>query len=184
MAELKYLWSLNSEKWFYIQGSANFTAAHFVAKCHTRAVTRGAQCPGRRITGGCWKVPTMSQFFFNTVACIYSQNTLGLHMGAPNLFFCPARHLTSIRPGHTVDSSQNSHLWRLHVSYSFGHYPRFRTIGKDRNKDRFEDWQLCGVWKLPFCDHRAIKLTPNCISFTNPCINILAPNSVTRNYHP
>ena len=31
-----YLCFLNSEeKWFDIQGSANFTAAHFVAKCHT-----------------------------------------------------------------------------------------------------------------------------------------------------
>jgi len=35
-------------------------------------------------------------------------------------------------------------------------------------------WQLCGVWKLPFCGHRAIKLTQNCVSFTNPCINLLA----------
>jgi len=30
------------------------------------------------------------------------------------------------------------------------------TIGKDRNKYRFENWQLCGVWKLPFCGHRAL----------------------------
>ena len=49
----------------------------------------------------------VTNFFFNTVACIYSQKTLGLNMGAPNLRFCPARHLTSIRPGHTVDSSKN-----------------------------------------------------------------------------
>ena len=25
--------------------------------------------------------------------------------------------------------------------------------------------------KAPFCDHRAIKLTQNCVCFTNPCIN-------------
>ena len=58
------------------------------------------------------------------------------------------------------------------------------TICKDRNKDRFENWQLCGVWKLvlPFCDHRAIKLTQNCFSFANPCINLLAPPSATRKY--
>jgi len=30
------------------------------------------------------------------------------------------------------------------------------TKGKDRNKHRFKNWQLCGVWKLPFSDHRAI----------------------------
>ena len=47
------------------------------------------------------------------------------------------------------------------------------TIGKDRNKDQLENWQLCGVWKLPFCGHRAIKFTQNCVSFTNPCINLL-----------
>jgi len=45
------------------------------------------------------------------------------------------------------------------------------TIGKDRNKDRFENWQLCGVWKLPFCGHRTINLTQNWVSFANPCIN-------------
>ena len=45
------------------------------------------------------------------------------------------------------------------------------TIGEDRNKNWFKNWQLCGVWKLPFCDHRAIKLTQNWLYFTNPCIN-------------
>jgi len=36
MAEPIYLCFLNSEEtWFHIQGSANFTAALFVAKCHT-----------------------------------------------------------------------------------------------------------------------------------------------------
>jgi len=29
-----------------------------------------------------------------------------------------------------------------------------------------------------------MKLTQNCVSFTNPCINLLAPPSVTYNYHP
>ena len=28
------------------------------------------------------------------------------------------------------------------------------TTGKDRNKDRFKNWQLWDVWKLPFRDHR------------------------------
>jgi len=30
------------------------------------------------------------------------------------------------------------------------------TTGEDRNKDRFKNWQLSGVWKLRFCHHRAI----------------------------
>jgi len=65
---------------------------------------------------GVLKSPSdVTSFFFNTVACIYSQKTLGLNIRAPNLFFCSVRHLTSIRPGHTVDSSQKSHLWRLHM---------------------------------------------------------------------
>jgi len=35
MAEPPQLESLDSEKWFGIQGFTNFTAAHFVAKCYT-----------------------------------------------------------------------------------------------------------------------------------------------------
>jgi len=35
MAEPTKLGSLDSEKLFDIQGFANFTAAHFVVKCHT-----------------------------------------------------------------------------------------------------------------------------------------------------
>ena len=51
---------------------------------------------------------------------------------------------------------------------------KIQTIGegrKDRNKDRFKNWQLCSVWKFLFCDHTAIKLTQNCACFTNPCVN-------------
>ena len=35
-----------------------------------------------------------------------------------------------------------------------------------------------------YCDHGVIKLTQNCVCFTNPRINFLAPSSVTREYHP
>jgi len=31
--------------------------------------------------------------------------------------------------------------------------------GEDRSKYRFKNWQLCGVWKLPFCDHRTSRRT-------------------------
>jgi len=66
----------------------------------------------------------------------------------------------------------------------FRHYRRFMTTGEDRNKHRLNNGQLCGVWKLPFCHHRPIKLTQNCIWFTKPCIDLLAWSSVTREYHP
>ena len=54
----------------------------------------------------------------------------------------------------------------------------------DRNKDQFKNWQLCGVWKLPFCDHKALKLTQNCVCITNQCINLLVLPSFTCEYHP
>jgi len=68
--------------------------------------------------------------------------------------------------------------------YFFSHCPKFTTIGKDRNKHRFKNWQLCGVWKLTFSDHRAVKLTQKWVSFNNTCINLLVPPSVTREKHP
>jgi len=48
------------------------------------------------------------------------------------------------------------------------------------------DWKtrLCGLWKLPFCDHGTIKLTENCICFTNRCVNLHFLPSVTHEHHP
>ena len=57
------------------------------------------------------------------------------------------------------------------------------TTGEDRNKDRFKAWKHRGPWKLLFHNHGAIKLTQNCVCFTNPCINLFVPTSVTRKYH-
>jgi len=54
------------------------------------------------------------------------------------------------------------------------------TIGRDRNTDRFGNWQLCSIWKLPFRVRRAINQTQNCVCLTNPCINVLVQYSVTR----
>ena len=39
------------------------------------------------------------------------------------------------------------------------------AVGKDQSKDRSENWQFYGVWKLPFSGHRAIKLSLNCIIY-------------------
>ena len=57
------------------------------------------------------------------------------------------------------------------------------TTGEDRNKDPYKNWKLCGLWKLPFRHHGALKLTESCVCFTNPCINPFVPTSVTREYH-
>ena len=53
------------------------------------------------------------------------------------------------------------------------------VVGEDRNKNRCKNWQLCGVWNLPFCDHRPRKLTQTCVCFTNLSINLLVLPSVT-----
>jgi len=53
-----------------------------------------------------------------------------------------------------------------------------------QNKDIFKNWQLCSVWKLPFRQHRSIKLSQNSICFTNPCINLFVSPSVICEYHP
>ena len=67
----------------------------------------------------------------------------------------------------------------------FQSYPRSMSIceSEDRNKVRFKNWQHCGVWKLPFGDHRAMKLSQKCACFANSWINLLVPSTVTREWH-
>ena len=59
-------------------------------------------------------------------------------------------------------------------------------IGEDREKGRFKNWQLCGVWnwKLLFCRHRTIKLDQSCTCFAKSSIKLFVLPSVTREYHP
>ena len=57
------------------------------------------------------------------------------------------------------------------------------TIGDDRNQHRFQNWQLCGVWKLPVCCHVVMKLTQNRACLTNAFIVVLILPYVTREYH-
>jgi len=86
LAELTWLCSLKSKKCFDLQGSANFTAAQFVAKCHISGVARAAQCAGGESLGGRRrKVPAMAQAF-SSMQYIYSQKILSSNMEAPNLF--------------------------------------------------------------------------------------------------
>ena len=53
------------------------------------------------------------------------------------------------------------------------------TTGEDRNKDPYKNLKHCGLWKLRFRHHGAIKLTQSCVCFSNPCINPFVPTSVT-----
>jgi len=53
---------------------------------------------------------------FSSMQYIYSQNTLGSNMEAPNLFFPQAQPNLGTTFCHIVNSSQKSHLWRLHLS--------------------------------------------------------------------
>ena len=86
---------------------------------------------------------------------------------------------------HTENSSQISHLCCLFFwLYSFSHHIKFMITREDRNNYRYKNWKPCGFWKLLFRRHGAIKLTQNCVCFTNPCINPFVPTSVTRTYHP
>ena len=48
----------------------------------------------------------------------------------------------------------------------------------------FQSWQLCGVWKLPFCGYRPIKPTQKFVFFNIPCINLLVLPSFTCEYRP
>ena len=55
--------------------------------CEVSRQGRKEGAPNHR---GVLKSPNdVARFFFNTVAYIYSQKTLGLNMGTPNLFFVP-----------------------------------------------------------------------------------------------
>jgi len=69
----------------------------------------------------------------------------------------------------SIRSRANSNLRIIHD----------HTVDHDPNTNRFEKWQLCGVWKLLLCEHRTLTLTQNWVCFTNPCINLFVPSSVT-----
>ena len=101
------------------------------------------------------------------------------------LGFADFRPVLFVTKCHTENSSQISHLCRLFFwLYSFSRHLRIMTTGEDRKKDRLKNWKLCVLWKCTFRHHGAIKLTQNCVCFTNPCINPFVPTYVNRKYHP
>jgi len=71
--------------------------------------------------------------------------------------------------------------WDTILSVITNIHDHTRTWGLEQ--DRFKNWQLFGVWKLPFCYHRAIKLTQSWICYISPCIYPLVQPSVTCEYH-
>ena len=102
------------------------------------------------------------------------------------------QHLTNVTSAHFVakchvvnfspKSNSPASDWDSNLSVIVQSL-RFMTIGEDTDKDRFENWHLCGVSKLPFCDNISIKVILNWVSFINPCIHLLGPLSVTRECH-
>jgi len=61
------------------------------------------------------------------------------------------------------------------------HNARFMINGEGQAENRFKT-DSSAVFELPFCHCRAIKFTQNCVYFANPCINLLVPFSVTREF--
>jgi len=57
------VYSLSEEKWFDIQGTVNFTAAQFVAQCHTNGVTRGHNALDAESLGAAEKSQQCRKFF-------------------------------------------------------------------------------------------------------------------------
>jgi len=68
-------------------------------------------------------------------------------------------------------------LLSLLLTVFFQSSPKIHDMitGEDANKDRFKDWKLCPLWKLPFHNHGAIKLMQNCVCFPNLCITRIEP---------
>jgi len=152
MAIPTQLWSPNSEVVSH-SGLCKFTVVHFVSKCYTKGIRRKER--GHNACG-CRKVPTMSQVVSYTVNLLY----LGPNIGCQS-WFLTRSHLILV-PNFPVPHSGDCKnpisatcTWDNIISV-ITYNPWFMTIGKDQNKDRFKNWQLCSVWKLPFCDHRAI----------------------------
>jgi len=50
-----------------------------------------------------------------------------------------------------------------------------QAVGGNRNKDRFKNRQLCGVWKFPVCEHGTIKIKQSFVCNINPqwCARII-----------
>jgi len=86
----------------------------------------------------------MSQVFFNAGHLLPKK--LRFKNGGAKLVSCTGRNLTSVRPFVTPWTLlKNPNFGACTWVNSFGHHTRFMTIGKDRNKDRFEKRQLCRV---------------------------------------
>jgi len=102
---------LTSLSWaFWIHGRTNVV----VISEFGEVVRHSGLCEFHSCALGAPKSPNnVAGFFFNTVHLL--PKDLRFEHGCAQIVTCPGRNLTSVRPCHTVDSSQKSHLWRLHL---------------------------------------------------------------------
>ena len=82
------------------------------------------------------------------------------------------------------DLFANTSCLRFYLRWhSFSHYPWFANTHEDRNEGCLKNGQLCGVWKLQICHHRAMNVTQICVCFANPCISLTLSPFITREFH-
>jgi len=70
---------------------------------------------------------------------------------------------------NSFNSLQKSHFGRLHLrSYSYDHYPRLMTVGKDGNENYFENWEL--FQQFSFHDNRIMQSLHHCTNFAHSSV--------------
>ena len=139
---------------------------------------------------GCRLLPEgLSSVFFpgifwthgrTSIAGISRFGEVAWHPGLYRFLTCALCHEVS----HRELFANNSALPFVVLPAFFQSSHKIRDHRWGRNKDQFKNWKLCGLWKLLFRHHGAIKLTQNCVCFTNPHINPFVPTFVPREYHP
>ena len=101
--------------------------------------SEGAQWPGRRSNHwGVLKVPAMSRVL-SSIQHICFRKPLGSNIRAPNLFFCPGRHLTSARSWVQGVQAHSQKFWFFEI---WAEYQRIWT-------KKFRHFFTI-IWKLYF----------------------------------
>jgi len=148
-----------------------------------------------------------SAFLRKLSACVRNTTACCQHLLRPIKSAVLADTDTSAKPKYRsifiLHTWPNQRSWNLFIGRSDSTFrvaftwdstisvmnPWFMTIREDWNKDRFKNWQPCGVLKLPFCGisflwtqsntpHTELRLLCQTVH-QSPCLV-----SVTREYHP
>ena len=69
-------------------------------------------------------------------------------------------------------------------SHSFGHYPSFMTIGENRDKNCFENWEIFRFWQFLFHCNRIVQSSHYSTSLVYSGIQFFVLPSVTRKCNP